>query len=145
MTNQSEDEELSKIKKAKIAQMLQQAEAEAKPAVKPLDKPVALTDGSFYSEVSKHKLMVVDFWAPWCGPCRMVSPIVEELAAEYAGKVAFGKVNVDEEMMVASSYGVQGIPTLMVFKNGKAVDRIVGACPKGHIESRFLSYIEKNQ
>ncbi len=142
MTTLSEDKELNQIKKEKIAQMLEHAEAE-KCASIPLDKPITLRDSNFNSEVAKHKLMVVDFWAPWCGPCRMVGPLIEQLASEYAGKVAFGKVNVDEEMMVAQSFGVQSIPTLIVFKNGNAVDVIVGACPKSAIEAKFRSHMEK--
>jgi thioredoxin 1 len=137
MSNTFENEEIERIKKAKILAMLEQAQRE-----KLTDKPVTLTDSNFDSEITKHKLIVVDFWAPWCGPCRMVGPLIEELASEYAGKVAFGKVNVDENMMVPGRFGVRGIPTLIVFKDGQAVDTIVGACPKTHLESKFKPYIE---
>jgi len=137
MSNTFENEEIERIKKAKILAMLEQAQRE-----KLADKPVTLTDSNFDSEITKHKLIVVDFWAPWCGPCRMVGPLIEELASEYAGKVAFGKVNVDENMMVPGRFGVRGIPTLIVFKDGQAVDTIVGACPKTHLESKFKPYIE---
>ena len=85
---------------------------------------------------------VVDFWAPWCGPCRMVGPIVEQLAREYAGKVAFGKLNVDENPMVAGSFGIQSIPTMIAFQNGKAVDGLLGAVPKAQIEKLFKPYME---
>jgi thioredoxin 1 len=141
MNNQPKDEEVEQIKKAKIAEMFQQAVQ----VDKPVGKPIQLTDGNFHSEVAKHKLMVVDFWAPWCGPCRMVGPLVEELAAEYAGKVTFGKLNVDDNMAVSSSFGVRSIPTLIVFKDGEPVDMVVGACPKSHLESKFKPYIENNQ
>jgi thioredoxin 1 len=137
MSNTFENEEIERIKKAKILAMLEQAQRE-----KLTDKPVTLTDSNFDSEITKHKLIVVDFWAPWCGPCRMVGPLIEELASEYAGKVAFGEVNVDENMMVPGRFGVRGIPTLIVFKDGQAVDTIVGACPKTHLESKFKPYIE---
>jgi thioredoxin 1 len=137
MSNTFENEEIERIKKAKILAMLEQAQRE-----KLTSKPVTLTDSNFDSEITKHKLIVVDFWAPWCGPCRMVGPLIEELASEYAGKVAFGKVNVDENMMVPGRFGVRGIPTLIVFKDGQAVDTIVGACPKTHLESKFKPYIE---
>ena len=137
MSNTFENEEIERIKKAKILAMLEQAQRE-----KLTDKPVTLTDSNFDSEITKHKLIVVDFWAPWCGPCRMVGPLIEELASEYAGKVAFGKVNVDENMAVPGRFGVRGIPTLIVFKDGQAVDTIVGACPKTHLESKFKPYIE---
>ena len=137
MSNTFENEEIERIKKAKILAMLEQAQRE-----KLTVKPIILTDNNFDAEVTKHKLIVVDFWAPWCGPCRMVGPLIEELASEYAGKVAFGKVNVDENMMVPGRFGVRGIPTLIVFKDGQAVDTIVGACPKTHLESKFKPYIE---
>ena len=136
MSNMYEDKEIDRIKKAKIIEMLERAQAQ-----KTLNKPITLTDNNFHSEVAKHKLIVVDFWAPWCAPCRMVGPIVEELAAEYAGKVTFGKVNVDENVVVPGKFGIRGIPTLMVFKDGEAVDTLVGACSKSHIESRFRPYL----
>ena len=131
-----EDKEIDRIKKAKILAMLERAQRE-----KFSNKPVVLTDANFDSEIARHKLIVVDFWAPWCGPCRMVSPIIEELAVAYSGKVTFGKLNVDDNMMVPSRFGVRGIPTLMVFKDGKIVDNLVGACSKAHIESKFRSYM----
>jgi len=121
--------------KAKIIAMLQKARNE-----KLVSKPLTLTDSNFNMEVAKHKLIVVDFWAPWCGPCRMVGPILEELANEYVGRVAFSKLNVDENTIIPRRFGVQGIPTLIVFKDGKAVDTLVGACPKSHIESKFKPY-----
>ena len=136
MSNLFEDKEIDRIKKAKILAMLERAQNQ-----KLTSKPILLTDSNFNSEIAKHKLIVVDFWAPWCGPCRMVGPLVEELAAEYAGKVAFGKLNVDENTMVPSRFGVRGIPTLIVFKDGQIVDTSVGACSKSHIESKFRPYM----
>jgi thioredoxin 1 len=139
MSNIFEDNEIERIKRAKIAAMLERAQKE-----KLASKPINLTDSSFDSEVAKHKLIVVDFWAPWCGPCRMVGPLIEELATEYAGKVAFGKLNVDNNTGVPSRFGVRGIPTLIVFKDGRAVDRVIGACSKSHIESKFKPYIKRD-
>ncbi|MDX1813443.1 MAG: thioredoxin [Candidatus Bathyarchaeia archaeon] len=136
MSNLIKDEEIERIKKVKILAMLERAQNQ-----KLTSKPILLTDSNFHSEIAKHKLIVVDFWASWCGPCRMVGPIIEELAAEYAGKVGFGKLNVDENAMVPSSFGVRGIPTLIVFKDGKIVDTLVGACSKSHIESKFRPYM----
>jgi thioredoxin 1 len=136
MSNLFRDEEIERIKKAKIRAMLERAQNQ-----KSTSKPILLTDSNFHSEIAKHKLIVVDFWAPWCGPCRMVGPIIEELAAEYTGKVAFGKLNVDENAMVPSGFGVRGIPTLIIFKGGKIVDTLVGACSKSHIESKFRPYM----
>ena len=102
-----------------------------------LTEPIVLTDSNFHSEISRYPVLLVDFWAPWCGPCRMVSPIIEQLAKEYSGKVAFGKVNVDENQRISSAFGIQSIPTMMVFKNGKAVDTMVGAMPKAQIEMKL--------
>ena len=81
--------------------------------------------------------VVIDFWAPWCGPCRIVGPIIEQLAREYSGRVAFGKLNVDDNQMVAGSFGVQSIPTMMIMKAGKVVDVMVGALPKAQIELKL--------
>ncbi len=90
-----------------------------------------LADTSFASEVEEGEgVVVVDFWAPWCAPCRMVAPIIESLAAEYEGKVRFGKLNVDESPSVASRYGIRSIPTIGIFKDGEAVNGVVGAVPK---------------
>ncbi len=90
-----------------------------------------LSDATFDSEVLKSSVpYLVDFWAPWCGPCRMVAPIIEELAQEYAGKLKVGKLNVDDHQQMAARYGVASIPTIMLFKDGQLVERIVGALPK---------------
>lgn len=94
-----------------------------------------INDDSFDSEVLKSdKLTLVDFWAPWCGPCKIIGPIIDELAAEYEGKVKFAKLNVDDNPSTASNYGVRGIPTMILFKNGEPKDQIVGAVPKTHLE-----------
>ena len=91
----------------------------------------AVTDTSFNQEVIESDIPVlVDFWAPWCGPCRMVSPVVDEISEEYDGQVKVVKVNTDENPSVASQYGIRSIPTLMIFKGGQRVDMVVGAVPK---------------
>ena len=95
---------------------------------------IEFTDDNFDTEVLKSNLPVlVDFWAEWCGPCKMIAPIVEEIADDYAGKVKVGKVNVDFNNQVAMQYGIRGIPALLVFKGGSVANQIVGAVPKNNI------------
>ena len=95
---------------------------------------IELNDSNLDDEVVKSDLPVlVDFWAEWCGPCKVIAPVIEELALDYDGKVKFGKLNVDDHNQVASEYGVRSIPTLLVFKNGAVVNQIVGAVPKERI------------
>ncbi|MEK7604931.1 MAG: thioredoxin [Patescibacteria group bacterium] len=103
---------------------------------------VIITDQNFASEVAQNKLPVlVDFWAPWCGPCRIISPIVEELAKEFEGKIKVGKLNVDENPETAGKFGVMSIPTLLMFKEGKPVDSIVGAQSKETIKQAMEKLI----
>jgi thioredoxin 1 len=95
-----------------------------------------LSDASFEAEILHSSTpALVDFWAPWCGPCRVVGPIVEELAQQYQGRIKVAKMNVDDNPVTPSKYGIRGIPTLILFKNGEAVDQIVGAVPRGQIEA----------
>ena len=138
----SSDDELEAIKHKKLAEL--QKEAATKAMMSSITQPVVLTDSNFTSEISKYPIMLVDFWAPWCGPCRMVSPIIEQLSREYSGKVAFGKVNVDENQRIAASFGIQSIPTLMIFKGSKAVDVIIGAMPKAQIEMKLKQQLSSN-
>lgn len=98
-------------------------------------KPAEVTDATFEEEVLKSgEPVLVDFWAPWCGPCRMVAPLVEELAGEYDGKVKFVKLNTDDNMKTAARYGIRSIPTLLMFKGGELVDQIIGFRPKGDLK-----------
>ena len=100
--------------------------------------PTDTSDTTFTSDVLEHDTPVlVDFWAPWCGPCRMVAPIVEELAEDYDGRVKFVKLNTDENPMVAGQYGIHSIPTLLVFKGGEKVGEIIGFRPKGDLSKRL--------
>ncbi len=100
-----------------------------------MTKPVNIEGAKFEETVLKSKIPVlVDFWAPWCGPCRMVEPVVDELAEGYDGKVMFARVNVDDNPRIASQYGIMSIPTLMVFKDGQPVSNIVGFRPKAELK-----------
>ncbi len=100
-----------------------------------MSQVIEFTENNFDQEVLKSPVPVlVDFWAPWCGPCRMIAPVVEELASEYAGSVKVGKMNVDDSQNVAARYGVSSIPTLMIFKGGDVVERFVGVQPKARLQ-----------
>lgn len=128
--SERKDEELEAIRAKKLGRMLERADIREKSPT-----PLLLTDSNFDENIKKHSLMLVDCWAPWCGPCRMIAPIVDELAREYVGQVVFGKLNADENPETAKRYHIMGIPTLLVMKNGIEVDRIVGAAPKLQIEN----------
>lgn len=138
MSRVDEDEEILAIKQRKLTEM--QKNAMTRSATNSITRPIVLTDMNFRDEVSKYPLMLIDFWAPWCGPCKMISPIIEQLAGEYGGKVVFGKLNIDENQTVAQYFGIQSIPTMMILKNSKVVDVIVGAVPKAQIETKLKQH-----
>jgi thioredoxin 1 len=98
---------------------------------------LTLTDEDFDTQVKEKRLLLVDFWAEWCGPCRMIAPSLEELATEYKDRVTVGKVNVDENRKVATKFGVRSIPTLLFFRDGARVDQVVGAHPKAAIKAKI--------
>jgi thioredoxin 1 len=135
----SDDEEIKAIKQRKMAEL--QKALTSKTAMSSIKEPITLTDSNFKNELSKYHILLIDFWAPWCGPCRMITPIIEQLAREYTGKVVFGKVNIDENRMITQSLDIQSIPIMIIFKNGKAVDTIVGAIPKAQLETRLYQHI----
>ncbi len=102
---------------------------------------VEITDSNFEEIISSEKPVLVDFWAEWCGPCKMIGPVVEELAGDYDGKAVIGKVNVDENPTVSAKFGIRSIPTLLVFKGGEIVDKQIGAVPKGVLAQKLDAQI----
>ncbi len=103
---------------------------------------VEVTDTSFESDVEKHSgLTVVDFWAPWCGPCRMIAPILDQLAVEYSGQAKVAKLNVDDNARTATRFNVRSIPAILFFKDGKLVDQVIGAVPKAALEQKFKQHV----
>lgn len=108
-------------------------------------KPVVVTDDTFKQEVLESPIPVlVDFWAIWCGPCRIIAPVVEELAKEYDGKMKFAKLDVDVNQKTAMEYGIRSIPTLLIFKNGKVVSSVIGAVPKTYLVNKIEEVLKSN-
>lgn len=130
----AEDPELEAIRQKKLAEL--ERDRQGTPSLG-LSQPVALSADEIQSFLSDHDVALLDFWAPWCGPCRVIAPVLEELAQEMAGQVAIGKVNVDENPSVGQRFQIQGIPTLLLAKDGRIVDRVVGAVPKAQLEARL--------
>jgi len=102
---------------------------------------ITLSDSTFDDVVRKHPLMLIDCWAEWCGPCRMIAPVIDELARDYSGRLTVAKLNVDENPDTANRFGVMSIPTLLIMKGGNEVDRIIGAVPKSFIEEKLKKHI----
>jgi len=126
-----EDEELERIREKKLRKLMEPKEEKQKMGT----EPVHVTDSNFEEIVNKNSIALIDCWAPWCGPCQALTPTIEELAEDYAGKILVGKLNVDENPKTAECFQIFSIPTMLVMKNGKEVDRIVGLVPKKHIEA----------
>ena len=131
VTVRMEDEELEKIRAKKMKEMMGQQN----PGV------VELNSSSFDNFIKTDLPVVVDFWADWCMPCRIMGPVMEELAKDYAGKALFGKVNVDHDSEIASRYGIMSIPHFLIFKNGTLVEKIVGAVGRGPLENALKKHL----
>ena len=121
-------DELEAIRKKKMEQIIRKKELESYP-----DKPITVADADFNQFISKYPLVVVDCWAEWCAPCRMLAPTIDEIAVEYRGKIVFGKLNTDNNRVTAMQYRISSIPAMLVFKNGNFVGQIIGAVPKEQI------------
>ncbi len=129
------DKELEEIRRRKMAEMTKKAGGDWPSA------PVEVSDSNFDEFIKKYNTVVVDCWAPWCGPCRMVAPVVDALAKDLSGKVAFGKLNTDNNQKIALRFYIEAIPTLLVFKNGEMVDRIIGAMPKDALMQKLKPHL----
>ena len=138
------EEESERLKEKRLREERETMRERPKPPREQLElppkKPADLTDFTFTEAVQKHPLVVVDCWADWCFPCKIIEPVIEELSKEYSGKVIFGKLNVDENRAIAMKFMIQSIPTLLIFKQGKLVDRIIGAVPKEHIDGKIKQH-----
>ncbi|HQE86787.1 MAG TPA: thioredoxin [Methanothrix sp.] len=134
-------DELDEIRKRKMEKMMSEMNRPAQPSVELPAKPVVVSDARIDAAVSQYPLFILDCWAEWCGPCRMIAPVIEQLAGEMKGKAVFGKLNVDENMQTANKYRISAIPTIMVFKDGKLVDRIIGAYPKPALVAKISKFL----
>ncbi|MCQ8892900.1 MAG: thioredoxin [Candidatus Methanosuratincola sp.] len=133
------DEELRKIKERKLQEITSKKEDEKELST---EKEITVTDGNFESIITNaNSLVVIDFWATWCGPCMYMVPIFEKLARKYAGKAVFGRMNVDENPIVPGRLGIYGIPTFVFFKNGKEIHRMVGATSEANLEEMIKKYL----
>ena len=134
-------DELDEIKRKKMEQMKKEMNKPAQLFVELPDKPVVVTDATIDAAASQYPVFILDCWAQWCGPCRTIGPIIEQLAMEMKGKAVFGKLNIDENMQTANKYRISAIPTLMIFKNGKLIDKLVGAYPKPALTAKIQKFL----
>jgi thioredoxin 1 len=135
-----EDEELRLINEKRMKK-LQQLINE-KELLKNIKEPLNLDDNTFFQTINKFPLMLVDFWAPWCGPCRMMSPIIDQIGKDYLGKLVVGKMNVDENPLIARQFSISSIPTLILFKRGKEVTKVIGSVSKNKIDEMVKMHLD---
>jgi thioredoxin 1 len=135
-----EDEELTLLNEKKMKKL--QEMITEKEQLKNINEPLVLDDSTFTQTINKFPLTLVDFWAPWCGPCRMMSPIIDEIGKDYFGKLVVGKINVDQNPLIAGQLGITSIPTLLLFKRGQAVDKIIGSVSKNKINEMIKTHLD---
>jgi len=136
------DNELEELKKKKLEELQKKYMKSANPTQETMpNTPLQITDADIDATLNKYPLIVIDCWAPWCGPCRMVGPVIEELAKEMQGKIVFGKLNVDNNRATAAKYAIMSIPTLLVFKNNQLVETLIGAMPKEMIQAKLKPHM----
>ena len=136
-----DEQELEKIRRRKLEELMKHFSKGGKDMNKDWpNTPIHVTDADIDDAIKKYDTLVVDCWAPWCMPCNMIAPVIEELAKEMQGKIAFAKLNVDENQMTSMKYQIMSIPTLLIFKNGNLVDRLIGAMPKEIQKQRLMNY-----
>jgi len=128
-------DELEEIRAKKIQELVNRM------STPKIDKPIVVSDRNFEQTVKNYPLLIVDCWAAWCAPCRAIAPVVDQLAKDYTGKIVFGKLNVDENPETAQRFGIMAIPTLLVMKDSKEVDRVVGVLPKSQLEEKINNYV----
>jgi thioredoxin len=133
------DKELEVIKKKRLEQLKKQYDGGKMDKNLP-NRPLIISDADIENIIMKYNTIVIDCWAPWCGPCRMIAPTIEELAKDMQGKIIFAKLNVDENPVTSAKHQIMSIPTLLIFKNGNLVDRLIGAYPKDEIKKRLEPY-----
>jgi len=138
-----DDGELERIRKKKLKELveMQKRNDAPKKGQNWPNSPVEVSDSTFAQTIKRYPLVVIDCWAPWCGPCRVLAPIIEELAGEYTGKIVFGKLNTEENRVSANNYNIMSIPTLLIFRNSRLVDQIVGAMPRAMLEPMITRHL----
>jgi len=134
--NETKDEDVENIKKEMVDKMMNKTGSKEYPA-----EPIEVTDKDFEETIEEYPLVLVDFWAAWCGPCKMMEPILEEIAEDYQGKVVIGKMNVDKNQNIPSRFQVSSIPTMILFKEGEVVEKMIGALGKEQLGQKFEDYL----
>ena len=134
-------DELEEIRKKKMEKIMSEQNKPSMPKVEYPSTPVIVTDSTLDAALNQYPLLIVDCWAEWCGPCRMIGPIIDELAKELSGRAVFGKLNVDENMQTSNKFRISAIPSLLVFKDGKLLDKLVGAYPKATLAGKIQKYL----